>query len=446
MSTDTPLWSLLQPPPPTYPELSPRESHRTMASRKHRTVKLEPGQHTIDLAEPYPFRGAIAITWRLGMSDGTTYEARTQGPNVGIARRRAKAKVETMLSTPGNAVWATTSRVADYMEEVTLVKIRAKRLDDDTTRRYEQGYRLLLGQCTQRNCTHTYSLAKLKIAHAMTSERLKNCLEEIGQLHGRSSAKAATTVVRKYMISEMKIHKLLTVSPLADVDVDHSEAKEPQVKRGGQALSLADYRRVIAYLLDLDPADVEQPTRGRWIGEVQVVQRRNLIELALAQMTTGLRTTELAMRPVDQCDVDDDGTFLFWIPDEDAKNDRGRPSPVMDPRVSARLTKRMKTAQGDYLFAAAEDPTKAWQPRTRDRHLAKLYVEISEKLKIPMFQIERGHSWRTTLNTLLYDALPEATRIRLLGHTAPVNRHHYTAVTSTKAVLDAAAVLREEPS
>lgn len=38
------------------------------------------------------------------------------------------------------------------------------------------------------------------------------------------------------------------------------------------------------------------------------------------------------------------------------------------------------------------------------------------------------------------DVLPEATRIRLFGHAA-VNRQHYTAVTSTEAVLSPAASL-----
>ena len=40
--------------------------------------------------------------------------------------------------------------------------------------------------------------------------------------------------------------------------------------------------------------------------------------------------------------------------------------------------------------------------------------------------------------------LVEATRIRLLGHSAAVNRSHYTAVTSTKAVVEAARMLRED--
>ncbi|MDN5605115.1 MAG: hypothetical protein L0G59_06810 [Kocuria sp.] len=54
------------------------------------------------------------------------------------------------------------------------------------------------------------------------------------------------------------------------------------------------------------------------------------------------------------------------------------------------------------------------------------------------------HSWRTTNNTLPYDVLPEATRTRLFGHTAAVNRQRYTAVTSTEAVVSAAAGIFEK--
>lgn len=61
---------------------------------------------------------------------------------------------------------------------------------------------------------------------------------------------------------------------------------------------------------------------------------------------------------------------------------------------------------------------------------------------MPFFERERGHSWRCTLNTALYYQLPEGVRTRLLGHTAAVNRSAYTAITSTDAVIEAAAVLR----
>ena len=46
-------------------------------------------------------------------------------------------------------------------------------------------------------------------------------------------------------------------------------------------------------------------------------------------------------------------------------------------------------------------------------------------------------------NTLLYDLLPEATRIRLFGHGKAVNRQRCTAVTTTEAIVSAASSLFE---
>ena len=104
----------------------------------------------------------------------------------------------------------------------------------------------------------------------------------------------------------------------------------------------------------------------------------------------------------------------------------------------------MDAATGTDLFPSPADASKAWDPRNRDRKIAEMYLQMAADLEIGLFKFERGHLWRATLNTLLYDELPEATRIRLLGHSAAVNRSHYTAVTSTKAVVEAARMLRED--
>lgn len=194
-----------------------------------------------------------------------------------------------------------------------------------------------------------------------------------------------------------------------------------------------------------DPENVPQPNRGRWSHDTQILQHAQVIDVVLAQANTGLRTSELATRPVAECTVDKDGTFIFWLPDTAVKTRRCRPVPVLDPRVSARLAARLKTAKGDQLFPAPSDPSRAWDPRTRDRKIAALYQEIATDLKIDLFEFERGHLWRTSLNTLLYDRLPEATRTLLLGHSPAVNRQFYTAVTDTKSVVEAVSILREKP-
>lgn len=127
---------------------------------------------------------------------------------------------------------------------------------------------------------------------------------------------------------------------------------------------------------------------------------------------------------------------------EDTKTKAGRQVAVLAPEVSERLARRLD-ADSPWLFPAPSDPAKAWDPRNRDRKLAAVYKEVAEGLDIEMFQHERGHSWRTTNNTLLYDLLPEATRIRLFGHGKAVNRQRYTAVTTTEAIVSAASSLFE---
>ncbi|MEV7621116.1 hypothetical protein AB0N59_13370 [Microbacterium sp. NPDC089321] len=176
-----------------------------------------------------------------------------------------------------------------------------------------------------------------------------------------------------------------------------------------------------------------------------MIERAACIDIVLVQATTGLRTTELCMRPLADWRVEKDGTAIVELSPEVTKTRTGRPVPVLAPDVSTRLAARLKAQRkvgSPWLFSSPSDPAKVWDPRNRDLKLALLYMELAEKLDIPMFEHERGHSWRTTNNTLLYDALPEATRTRLFGHTAAVNRHHYTAVTNTEAVVEAAKVLQ----
>lgn len=330
------------------------------------------------------------------------------------------------------------------MAAVTLPAIRAARLSDETTRRYELAYRLALGECRDEDCRHRHALAGLSIHDAMRPRALKDCLEEVARQHGAQSAKHARIVLRKYLAGPLRVDELIPYNPLADLDVDLSEAREPAQRRGGQSLTLEQYRAVVDHLLVMDPTDVRKPRQGRWTRQDLIRERRALVDIVLAQATTGLRTSELCRRPAGECSVDYDGTFVFWLPAPATKTRRSRPVPVLDPRVSERLAARLAGVQQPQhpLFPTPTDPAKEWDARNRDRKLASLYMGLADDLGIPMLETERGHSWRTTLNSLLHDAVDEATRIRLLGHTTSINRSHYTAVTSTAAVVEAASVLR----
>lgn len=407
------------------------------------TTRLEPGEHSIDRAQVFPYRDGFAMRWSIRLHSGRLMRPLTQGPAKGKVRARARARAADLLSGSVDGGWKGTSKTLDYLDTVTLPAIRAERLADSTTRRYELAYRLLRGECGDEACKHAHALAGLSLRESMRPRALTSCLEEIGRLHGAVNAKHAKTVAKKYLAAPLRVDEVIEYNPLMDLDLDLSGAKKPAYSRGGRALTAEQYRAAIEYLLAADPEDVETPKRGRWTREQRVIERAACIDIVLAQATTGLRTSELCMRPTEDCHVDASGTFIVELPPDATKTRTGRPVPVLAPAVSKRLATRLDSGS-PWLFPSPTDQAKVWDPRNRDRKLAALYWELAEQLHIEMFEYERGHSWRTTNNTLLYDVLPEATRTRLFGHTAAVNRQRYTAVTSTEAVVSAAAGIFEK--
>lgn len=414
-----------------------------VASTRAASSRLEPGEHSVDRARPFPYRGGFALKWRIRLSSGRIVEKLTQGPTKGEVRARARRKAEDLLKTPGNTSWTPTSPVAEYMDQVTLPAIQSARLAESTQRRYLLAYRLLRGECREPH-RHRYRLDGLSLHDAMRPRNLKDCLEEIGRLHGAKNVKHAKLVASKYLARPLKIDGIIETNPLADLDLDLSESKRPPVRRGGHSLTLDEYQRVITYLLAADTAAVDKPKRGRWTSNDRVAERRGVIDMILAQATSGMRTSELCRRPVRDCTVERDGTVVFHLPAEGVKTRKSRPVPILDPRVSERLAKRIAAAASpdDPLFPAPSDASKQWDARNRDRKLATMYEEMADELGIDAFQVERGHMWRTTLNSLLADQLSEDARIRLLGHTREINRQYYTAVTDTASVVAAAEVLR----
>ncbi len=404
------------------------------------TTRLEPGEHSIDRAKPFSYRNGWALRWRMRLPSGKLIDKTTQAPTKGEARARAKRAAEALLTGPGNAAWTGRSSAMEYLEKVTFPLIQSERLSDATVRRYELAYRLLRGECREEH-KHEHSLAGLSLHDAMRPRNLKLCLEEIAQLHGAVNMKHARIVARRYLAEPLRVDEIIQYNPLTDLDVDTSTAKRPDYRRGGRSLTLEEYQDVIEYLLAADPEDVEKPKRGRWTSQQRVIERAAVIDIILAQATTGLRTSELCLRPVDDCVVTKKGTFVFYLDPESTKTRKGRGVAIADPRVSKRMSRRLDTGS-PWLFPSPTDPMKKWDPRNRDRKLAKMYVELAEQLNIEMFEHERGHSWRTTWNTLLFDVLPEAVRTYNLGHTKDVNRLYYTGAMDPELLVEAVSVLR----
>lgn len=409
-------------------------------AKRAASSRLAPGETSIDRVTPTKTGTGYSLKWSVCTHDGQLLRKTSTGSSKGAARANARAKAKELLTTPGTATWKPSSPMGRYLEAVTWPAMHAARLEASTVRRYELAYRLLRGECSQPECVHSHGLTGLSVSMAMKPRTLKACLEEIAQLHGEKNVKHAKLVASRYVAGPLMLDDLLSHNPLRDLSLDLAQAREPDYHRGGKALSREQYQSVISYLFAADPYDVERPKRGRWSYEHRVMERATAIDIVLAQATTGMRISELCLRPVAETAVDENATFIFKIPAEATKTRHGRDVPVLHASVSHRLAAR-RSAGSPWLFPSASDPQKLWDPRSRDRHLARLYEEMAEALGIEVLRHERGHLWRSTLNTRLYHELPESVRTRLLGHTPAVNRSHYTAETDTEHVVQAAAGL-----
>lgn len=419
-----------------------------MSVKSSHPSKLAPGTTSIDRVTPrkMPDGKGYTLVWRICTWDGVTTSRRTQADSVSEVRRRAKAKAAELLAPPSTGQWSLTTPVQDYMTSITLPAIHKSRLAPATARRYMICYNLLLGKCSKPNCRHEHDLHALTVREAMRPRRLKECLEEIAQLHGLQNARHAKIVLRKYVANQLKIDEVLEVNPLSDLDLDFENAKAVSYRRGGRSLSLDEYKAVIDHLLSLDPEDIEsrEGKQGRWRDAHTIRERSTIIDFVLTQACTGMRTAELASRTGASVEIDEHFNTIFTLTPEETKTRVGRRVPVLDPRVSRRIASRLASLESpsDPIFAAPSDPTRFWETSSRNRRLAAFYRQMAADLHMPVFERERGHFWRSCLNTLLYFELPEGVRTRLLGHTSAVNRANYTAITSTDAVIEAASVLR----
>lgn len=419
-----------------------------MSVKSSHPSKLAPGETSIERVTPRKMPdGRYVLVWRICTWDGVVSSRRTQADSVSEVRRRAKEKAAALLAPPSTGGWTLNTPVRDYMREITLPAIHKSRLAPATSRRYEICFNLLLGKCSKEGCKHSHDLSGLTIREAMRPRVLKECLEEVGRLHGLQNAKHAKIVLRRYLFAQLKIDELVETNPLADLDLDFEDARAVAYHRGGRALSLDDYKKTIDYLLSLDPEDItsREGKQGRWRDDHLVRERSTIIDFVLTQACTGMRTNELATRTGESCEVDENFNLIFTLTPSETKTRVGRKIPILDPRVSRRIAARVAALEhpSDPIFAAPSDSSCFWEASSRNRRLAQFYKTMARDLHMPVFEKERGHFWRSCLNTLLYFELPEGVRTRLLGHTAAVNRSAYTAITSTDAVIEAAAVLRE---
>lgn len=402
--------------------------------------KLLPGETSISNDKPSKTStGAWRLVFSVCLPDGRTVRKSVQGPTKAGVRRLAYAKAHTLTSITRGG-WSLQSSFKTYAQEVVEPLLSADTIAPSTSKRYKASLDRILGKCPDKACTHKYSLAHLTIDRAMRPRALKNCIEEIAQLHGYTWSKNCKTVLSAYVAQQLKLDELILVNPLRDLPLDLSRAKKPTIQRGGKSLTPDQYHKAINWLLDTDRLTVEAPKRGHWTLENIQATRKAAIDFVLIQAASGLRTNEVARRTKADITFTKQSRAVFHVPAEDNHNRKPKVLPILDDRVSKLVKLRWEKLKSpsDYLFSspAAGDPTVIWNPRNRDRKLAEVYKEMAAALDLAIFEVERGHSWRAIVNTLTKPYVSEDIRLIQLGHTAEVSRTAYTGIVDPDAIAD----------
>lgn len=409
-------------------------------SRRAPTSKLAPGETTIDRNTPWLKNGRYCLTWTIALQDGRTLRKTSQAATKGEVRRRAKAKATEILASGVGSVWKNNDKLSKYLVEVSRPAIDSAPLRDSSKSRYRLAVRLLMGECSAEH-VHAHSLRTHTIGSGVRFRVLENCLKEIARLHGEESAHQARSVLSKYVLDELVRDELIPSSPIAGKRIDLARGRAPGSARGGRALNAEDWSKVVGHLLTLDPAEgIEAPKQGRWTFADRVAVKRNAIDLTLFQAATGLRVGEAVALTWNDIDVDDQGQVYVTVSDLVSKTHRGRRAPILDRRVAERILARRgsEVSDEDYIIGSPALPTRRWAQRQRGKAIETLYLEMAQELEIKLLLTARSHVWRSTLNTLLLDSVPEAQRAAFFGHNAATNRGHYTDVTDTSAMISAA--------
>ena len=406
--------------------------------------RLAEGEHSIDRANVRVLGNSKFLDWRIRLPGEAkpkkvTSQISKDKSNAEL-KAKAKLKAEEILRTGGmKAEWKKTSSFGEFARQVVTADIEKAGVAARTKDQYRGALRLLIGDCDKH--THARALGRRTIAAAVKYDVLEDCLLEISELHGAETARQSRTVLSGYLLKALKRRSLIQENPIRGEKIDLKTNARPHGGRtGGVALSLADYHRVLEYLIGLDPAEgIEKPKRGRWTLADRIAKRRNAIDLALLQAGTGLRVNE-ARQVWRDLMLDDADRLRVNVVAEIAKGGIPRISRVLDLSVAARLRGRlaMPGAGSDPLIGSPYSESKFWDHGNLTDVNKLLYLEIGEKLQIAAFEKERTHIWRATLHTLLKGTMPDAMLEAQFGHSKAVANAHYLDKTMTDEYAEAA--------
>lgn len=359
--------------------------------------------------------------------DGTAkrYSTEVQNATRQQVYDRAYQRFERLMEEaklPGQGGWTSSSKMGEFVSKVCVPEVDANQyarpLRPNTQARYLHCLRLYARQANG-----------LRIADAAIPSTLEKHFKAIATTNGNPTAKQAAKVVSKYVMDVLVNRRIIDHNPMrprtfeVTVAEESNTVKKPQ---GGQALLPEERRRVVDYLLGLDPTT--KPRRGKYTQEQVTAKRKAIIDLTLLQATCGLRIGEI--RSLERRDINEDGgRMTVTVRAEASKTHRGRTVPILDGRVVERLKERLdglSGAPGTLVFASPVSG-EPWDRANVQKAVRELYDELSEALDLPLLHEVSSHVWRATLNSEWADlGVSAERRAAYFGHSPEVNRTAYT--------------------
>ena len=394
---------------------------------------LQPGQNNIANSTAHDHGktpGKRGHTWSLqwfANVDGTTKRHMTKVTDAtradvyAAANRRFEELVE-LAKLPGDGTWTRFKRIDEFVRKVCALAVEtndyARPLRPNSQSRYLR-------------CLELYAMQArgLSINDAVIPDTLERCFKGIATSSGNPTAKQSAKVVSKYVMDVLVRKRVIEHNPLRpltiEVTVRENKAAKSNKPAGGQALLPEERRRVVDYLLGLDPTT---PARKRWSAEIMTAKRATLVDMTLLQAVTGLRVGEV--RSLRRADVTDTGDRLTVTVTADvSKTHRGRTVPVLDLRVANRLRdrlNRLSEAPSALLFPSPASGGPLDRSNIQ-KAIRRFYDELADALDIGLLHDVSSHVWRATLNSEWADlgVSPER-RGAYFGHSVEVNQESYT--------------------
>jgi len=388
-----------------------------MTQKKQKTAaktRLQPGEHSIDRANPRPHNSGYVLDWSIRLHDGKLVRKRTQGATKSAVRARAKATATNLLQA-GSQHWTLNKPINDYLTTETAQRIKeSEKLKDLSKRRYTAALELLKPHLKGYN-----------IADAMTFDVMEKTLKAIAN-DAPGSVSTARTVLSSYTADQLVRAGVISANPIRGVNLDIASPKPK--KTGRRTLTKPEWDTVIKHLLTRDTTPLLTPTKHKNIRQSTKNIHARAVRLTLLQSITGLRISE-ANRLQWKHIIDGDDGMLINASAEIVKGRKGKEKgpyiPILREDVADYLEQH-RGAPEEYVVGSPVTTAKPWDSTNADDKVPELYKQIADETGVKILANLRSHSWRATLHGVYADTIDPATRAAIFGHTQAVAEEYYT--------------------